>query len=88
MQGSSSITYGTVGDLVDERRQSRGFALVYTLSSVAAITGPVTFGLVSDGFGLETALVAMAVVVVLPAPLALLLRGPLRELRLAPARPA
>ena len=88
LQGSSSITYGTVGDLVDERRQSRGFALIYTLSSVAAITGPVTFGLVSDGFGLETALVAMAVVVALPAPLALLLRGPLRALRLAGARSA
>lgn len=86
LQGSSSITYGTVGDLVDERRQSRGFALVYTLSSVASIVGPISFGLVSDGFGLETALVAMAVVVALPAPLALLLRGPLRQVRLAGAR--
>ena len=86
LQGSSSITYGTVGDLVDERRQSRGFALVYTLSSVAAITGPVAFGLVSDGFGLEAALVAMAVVVALPALLAPLLRGPLRQVKLAGAR--
>ena len=86
LQGSSSITYGTVGDLVDERRQSRGFALVYTLSSVASIVGPISFGLVSDGFGLETAMVAMAVVVVLPVPLALLLRGALRQVRLAEAR--
>ena len=81
LQGSSSITYGTVGDLVEERRQSRGFALVYTLSSVASIVGPVTFGLVSDGFGLETAMIAMALVVALPAPLSLLLRGALRQLR-------
>ena len=88
LQGSSSITYGTVGDLVDERRQSRGFALVYTLSSVASIVGPVGFGLVSDRFGLETAMLVMAFVVVLPAPLALLLRGPLRQIRLAEARSA
>ena len=88
LQGSSSITYGTVGDLVDERRQSRGFALVYTLSSVAAIVGPISFGLVSDRFGLETAMIAMAVVVALPAPLSLLLRGALRQARLAGARPA
>ena len=87
LQGSSSITYGTVGDLVDERRQSRGFALVYTLSSIAAIAGPISFGLVSDGFGIETALVSMAVVVALPAPLALLLRGPLRQVRLPEVRP-
>ena len=88
LQGSSSITYGTVGDLVDERRQSRGFALVYTLSSVASIAGPVAFGLVSDGFGLEAAMLAMAVVVALPALLAPLLRGPLRQVRLAGARSA
>ena len=88
LQGSSSITYGTVGDLVDERRQSRGFALVYTLSSVAAIAGPIAFGLVSDGFGLEAAMLAMAIVVVLPVPLCLLLRGALREVRLREARAA
>ena len=88
LQGSSSITYGTVGDLVDERRQSRGFALVYTLSSVASILGPISFGIVSDRFGLDSALVAMAVVVALPAPLALLLRGPLQQVRLDPARSA
>ena len=79
LQGSSTITYGTVGDLVEERRQSRGFALVYTLSSAASIVGPITFGLVSDGFGLETAMIAMALVVALPAPLSLLLRGALRQ---------
>lgn len=81
LQGSSTVTYGTVGDLVEERRQSRGFALVYTLSSAASIVGPITFGLVSDGFGLETAMTAMALVVALPAPLALLLRGALRRSR-------
>ena len=79
LQGSSTITYGTVGDLVEERRQSRGFALVYTLSGAASIAGPITFGLVSDGFGLETAMIAMALVVALPAPLALLLRRELRR---------
>ena len=88
LQGSSSITYGTVGDLVDERRQSRGFALVYTLSSAASIVGPISFGLVSDGFGLEAAMVAMAVVVALPAPLSLLLRGALRQARLGAVRAA
>ena len=86
LQGSSTITYGTVGDLVDERRQSRGFALVYTLSSGASIVGPISFGLVSDGFGLEAAMIAMAVVVVLPAPLSLLLRGALRHVRLGEMR--
>ena len=74
LQGSSTITYGTVGDLVDERRLSRGFALIYTVVSGASIVGPISFGLLSDGFGLGAAMLAMAVVVALPAPLCLLLR--------------
>ena len=78
LQGSSTITYGTVGDLVDERRHSRGFALIYTIVSGAAIVGPIAFGLVSDEFGLGAVMLAMAVVVVLPVPLCLLLRGALR----------
>ena len=78
LQGSSTITYGTVGDLVDERRHSRGFALIYTVVSGAAIVGPIAFGLLSDGRGLGAAMLAMAVVVVLPIPLCLLLRGALR----------
>ena len=78
LQGSSTITYGTVGDLVDERRHTRGFALIYTIVSGAAIVGPIAFGLVSDGLGLDAAMLAMAVVVVLPIPLCLLLRGALR----------
>ena len=40
LRGSSSFTHGTVGDLVEERRQSPAFALFYTLSSVAFIVGP------------------------------------------------
>ena len=78
LQGSSTITYGTVGDLVDEQRHSRGFALIYTVVSGAAIVGPVSFGFVSDSFGLGPAMLAMAVVVVLPLPLCLGLRNALR----------
>ena len=88
LQGSSTITYGTVSDLVDERRHSRGFALVYTLVSIASVAGPIGFGLVSDGFGLEAAMCAMAVVVAVPALLILFMRGALRQVRESGAEPA
>ena len=81
LQGSSTITYGTVSDLVDERRHSRGFALVYTLVSIASVAGPIGFGLLSDGFGLDTAMYAMALVVAVPALLTLFMRGALRRVR-------
>lgn len=74
LQGSSSITYATVADLMRGDRHSRGFATVYAIASSASILGPVGFGIVSDRFGLTPAMLAMALVVLLPLPLSLALR--------------
>jgi len=74
LQGSSSITYGTVGDLVQGDRQSRGFAAIYSIASSAAIVAPVGLGLIGDRYGLTPAMLTMACVVMLPLPLSALLR--------------
>jgi MFS family permease len=74
LQGSSSITYATVGDLVRGERQSRGFAAIYSIASGAAIVAPIAFGIISDRFGLTPAMLTMACVVLLPLPLCTLLR--------------
>lgn len=74
LQGSSSITYGSVGDLVHGNRQSRGFAAIYSVASGAAIVGPIGFGIIGDRFGLVPTMLAMALVVLLPLPLSMLLR--------------
>jgi len=74
LQGSSSITYATVSDLIRADRRSRGFAVIYTVASAASIAGPIVFGVVGDRFGLAPAMLTMAVVVLLPLPLCTLLR--------------
>ena len=74
LQGSSSITYGAVSELVSEERQSRGFAAIYTISNAASVAGAVGFGLVSDLFGLKTSLSIMALVVLLPIAFSVKLR--------------
>jgi len=77
LQGSSSITYATVADLVDKDRHSRAFAMAYTVSALAAIAAPVLFGAIADGFGLTATMLTMALVVLAPVPLSAGLR--LRE---------
>ena len=62
LQGSTSITYGAVNDYVREERKSRGFALIYSLTGLSAIAGPVGFGLIGDYFGLDITMLAMAAV--------------------------
>jgi FSR family fosmidomycin resistance protein-like MFS transporter len=74
LQGSSSITYGSVGDLVQGDRQSRGFAAIYSIASGSAIVAPVGLGLIGDRYGLSPAMLTMACVVLLPLPLCALLR--------------
>lgn len=74
LQGSSSITYGAVSELVSEERQSRGFAAIYTISNAASVAGAVGFGLLSDLFGLKTSLSLMALVVLLPIAFSVVLR--------------
>lgn len=61
LQGSTSITYSIVNDLVHQQRAARGFALIYAASSFSAVAGPVGFGLLGDAYGIETAILAMAV---------------------------
>ena len=75
LQGSTSITYGSITDLFRSNRQSRGFAMIYTVSSLSAIAGPVVFGVLSDHSGLDAAMLAMALVSLLAIPPSLLLAG-------------
>ena len=66
LQGSSTITYGSVRQFVDEARQSRGFALIYSMASGASVAAPVGFGIISDIYSVSAAVVLMAVVTLLP----------------------
>ncbi|MCH2201665.1 MAG: MFS transporter [Fuerstiella sp.] len=66
LQGSSTITYGTVSQFVDEARQSRGFALIYSMANAASVAGPVGFGMISEFFSVGAAAGTMAMVTLLP----------------------
>jgi len=74
LNGTSSVLYGTVGDFVDSHRQARAFGLFYTLGTGAGMTSPFIFGIISDLYGLETAVAVLAATVMLALPLCLALR--------------
>lgn len=60
-QGSTSITYGLIPDLIHADRLARGYALMYSFTSFAAAIGPFALGLVADQFGINIAFYAMAI---------------------------
>ena len=60
VQGSSTVTYGALSDFVHRHRQSRGYALIYTLSSLSAVVGPLVFGSLADLYGVDVSLALLA----------------------------
>jgi MFS family permease len=74
LNGTSSVLYGTVADLVSSERRSRGYGLYYTLTIGASALAPTVWGLASDTAGVPTTLTLVALVVLLTVPLCLLLR--------------
>lgn len=74
LNGTSSVLYGTIPEFVSPERRTKAFAVFYTGGSVAGATGPLLFGLLGDGVGLATALVAVSCVALTTVPMVWALR--------------
>lgn len=74
LQGTSSVLYATIGDLVEADRLPRAFGLIYTLGSVCGIAAPLGYGLFGDHFGTHNAIAVMGIAILLTLPLCVVLR--------------
>ncbi|HLE42478.1 MAG TPA: MFS transporter [Methylomirabilota bacterium] len=74
LNGTSSVLYGTVADLVMPERRSRAYGLYYTLSVGASALAPSVYGVVSDAAGVPATLGIVGALVLLTVPLCLALR--------------
>ena len=83
LQGTSSVLYATIGDLVDKDRLPRAFGLFYTLGSMCGIAAPLGYGLLGDVTSVATSLGTVGVAVLLTVPLAAMLRPSLVHARAA-----
>ena len=74
LNGTSSVLYGTVADLVLAERRSRAYGLYYTLSVGASALAPTVYGLAGDAVGVSATLAIVSTVVLVTIPLCLVLR--------------
>jgi MFS family permease len=81
LNGTSSVLYGTVAELVPGERRARAFGIFYTLTIGAGAVSPVLYGLLGDAIGVPRTYAVIAAVVLLVLPLTLGLRPALRALR-------
>ena len=74
LQGTSSVLYATIGDLVEQPRLPRAFGLFYTLGSLCGIAAPLGYGLAGDHIGVANAVVLMGVAILFVLPLCAVLK--------------
>ncbi len=79
LNGTSSVLYGSVPDLVEPARRQRAFGIFYTGTIGAGAVSPAIYGVLGDAVGVPTALVVVAAVVLLTLPITLVLRPALVE---------
>jgi FSR family fosmidomycin resistance protein-like MFS transporter len=77
LNGTSSVLYGSVPDLVEPARRTRALSVFYTGTIGSGAIAPVLFGRLGDLLGVWPALTLVAFFVLLTLPLAWLLRRPL-----------
>jgi MFS family permease len=79
LNGTSSVLYGSVPDLVSPVWRARAFSIFYTGTIGAGAIAPALYGIVGDFLGPPAALLVVASVVTLTLPLSLALRPALAE---------
>src|SRR5579863_5503413 len=80
LNGTSSVLYGTVPELVAPARRQRAFSIFYTGGIGAGALSPVLYGLVSDLIDVPIMMMLIAAVVLVTLPLSWALRPALRNI--------
>ena len=60
LNGTSSVLYGSVPDLVAPERRARAFSVFYTGTIGAGAVAPAIYGVIGDALGVSTALIVVA----------------------------
>ncbi len=79
LNGTSSVLYGTVADLVTADRRSRAYALYYSVTIATSALAPSLYGIVGDVAGVNATLGIVAAGVLVTIPLCLVLRASVAE---------
>jgi MFS transporter, FSR family, fosmidomycin resistance protein len=74
LNGTSSVLYGSVPELVEPEKRTRMFGIFYTGTIGSGAVAPALYGLIGDAVGVPTALMVVAGICLVTLPLALVLR--------------
>ena len=81
LNGTSSVLYGSVPDIVEPEKRARAFSIFYTGTIGSGALAPALYGLIGDALGVPITLVVVAGLCLLTLPLAFALTPSLSRAR-------
>jgi len=76
LNGTSSVLYATVAEIISPPGRSRGYGLYYGITLGSGAISPMIYGLITDSLGLPFTIVCSALMVLLTLPLSRFLSSP------------
>jgi MFS family permease len=75
LNGTSSVVYGSVPELVEPEKRTRAFSIFYTGTIGSGALAPALYGLVGDALGVTVTLIVVAGICLFTLPLAFILKS-------------
>jgi FSR family fosmidomycin resistance protein-like MFS transporter len=69
LNGTSSVLYATVAEIISPMARSRGYGLYYAITLGSGAVSPLVYGLLTDSMGLSFTIISTALMVLLTIPL-------------------
>jgi MFS family permease len=76
LNGTSSVLYATVAEIISPSGRSRGYGLYYAITVGCGVISPVIYGLITDSLGLSFTIIGTALMVLITLPLSRYLSRP------------
>ena len=76
LNGTSSVLYATVAEIIAPATRARGYGLYYAITLGSGAVSPMVYGLLTDSLGLSFTIISAALMVLLTIPLTRYLSKP------------
>lgn len=76
LNGTSSVLYATVAEIISPTGRSRGYGLYYAITLGSGAISPMIYGLITDSLGLSFTIISTALMVLITLPLSRYLSRP------------
>ncbi len=76
LDGTSSVLYATVAEIISPSGRTRGYGLYYAITLGSGAVSPMVYGLLTDSFGLSFTIIVIALIVLITIPFARCLSTP------------